>query len=287
MRNNSEAQYRIGALERALDIVAAIGDLGEVPLGHLAVRLGIPKGSLLRHLRVLEGAGYVTMAPETKLYSLGPALIHLGFVARQRLRVSEVSAPALRWLRNRYDESAHVGILSGADVVHVGVAPSTQPVKMAVPVGERTLAHVSALGKALLAWAPPSTLDAIVTGRGLPRLTERSITEVDQLQREFEMIRQRGWAVDDEESAVGLRCIAAPVRDERSDVIAAISVSAPSSRLSRPKTREVGPVIDRVARHISLRLGWAGEGERSGWGLNAPWAETGTGGNAEPIAEAV
>jgi len=99
MRNVAETQYRIGALERALEILAAIGDAGEIPLGQLAARLQIPKGSLLRHLRVLEHAGYVTRAPQAKVYSLGPALIHLGFVARQRLRASEVAAPAMRWLR--------------------------------------------------------------------------------------------------------------------------------------------------------------------------------------------
>jgi DNA-binding IclR family transcriptional regulator len=288
MRNVAETQYRIGALERALEILAAIGDAGEIPLGRLAARLQIPKGSLLRHLRVLEHAGYVTRAPQAKVYSLGPALIHLGFVARQRLRVSEVAAPAMRWLRDRYDESVHVGILSGPDVVHVGVAPGGHAVKMAVPVGERTLAHVSALGKALLAWAPPSTLEAIVSERGLPQLTARSITDVDRLRREFEQIRERGWAIDDEESANGLRCVAAPVRDERDDVIAAISVSAPTSRLSRSKAREIGPVVERVANHVSVRLGWAGDAEGAGWAAAAPWAEHATDQQpAQRIAEAI
>jgi IclR family acetate operon transcriptional repressor len=284
MQTRAESPYHIGALERALEIVAAVGDVGEITLGQLAARLEIPKGSLLRHLRVLEGAGYVTMAPQTKLYSLGPALIHLGFVARQRLRVSEVARPALRWLRDRYDESAHVGILSGPDVIHVRVAPGGQAVKMAVPVGERTLAHVSSLGKSLLAWAPPRTLDAIVAERGLPQLTPRSITDIGRLCAEFALIRGRGWSVDDEESAVGLRCVGAPVRDESGEVIAAISISAPVSRLSRTKAKQVGPVVERVAHHVSLRLGWAGDSQRPGWAVPAPWVEN----DPQPlIAEAV
>jgi IclR family acetate operon transcriptional repressor len=276
MRNTAESPYHIRALQRALAIVAEIGDAGEIPLGQLGVRLQIPKGSLLRHLRVLEAAGYVTMAPQTKFYSLGPALIHLGFVARQRLRVSDLAVPALCWLRDRYDESVHIGILSGPDVIHVGVAPSRQAVKMAVPAGERTLAHVSALGKALLAWAPSSALDEIVAERGLPQLTARTITNVEHLRREFELIRKRGWSIDDEESAIGLRCVAAPVRDERSNVIAAISVSAPVSRLSQSKAKEVGPVVAHVADHVSLRLGWAGGGERADWTVAVPWAENAT-----------
>jgi DNA-binding IclR family transcriptional regulator len=275
VRNPAGAQYRIGALERALEIVAAIGDAGEIPLGLLAVRLEIPKGSLLRHLRVLENAGYVTMAPHTKLYSLGPALIYLGYAARQRLRIPDLAAPALRWLRDRYNESVHLGILSGPDVIHVAVAPSAQPIKMAVPVGERTFAHVSALGKTLLAWAPPSTLDDITSDRGLPRLTERTITDPARLREEFELIRERRWSMDDEESVEGLRCVAAPVRSERDEVVAAISVSAPTNRLSREKAESIAPVVVRVADHVSARLGWPGGAGPGAWAVKAPWTAHG------------
>ena len=269
-RNVAETQYRIGALERALEIVAAIGDAGEIPLGQLAARLQIPKGSLLRHLRVLEHAGYVTRAPQAKVYSLGPALIHLGFVARQRLRVSEVAAPAMRWLRDRYNESVHVGILSVPMSCMSASRRVGRPSRWRFPWGSaRSL--TSALGKALLAWAPPSTLEAIVSERGLPQLTARSITDVARLRREFEKIRARGWAIDDEESADGLRCVAAPVRDERDDVIAAISVSAPTSRLSRSKAREISPGqrARRQPRIDTARLG--GDAEGAGWAAAAPW----------------
>ncbi len=272
MRNQGPVQYRIGALERALEIIAAIGDAEEIALGVLAARLSIPKGSLLRHLRVLEAAGYVTMAPETKLYSLGPALIHLGFVARQRLRIPELATPAMRWLRDRYDESVHLGILSGPDVIHVAVAPSSQPIKMAVPVGERTYMHVSALGKSLVAWAPPPRLNEIVDERGLPRLTKRTFTTVKRLESELERTRERGWSMDDEESAEGLRCVGAPIRSERGDVVAAMSVSAPATRLSREKAGAVALVLCKVADHVSSRLGWRGAGGRPSWAAAAPWS---------------
>lgn len=271
MRNEA-VQYRIGALERALGIIAAIGDAEEISLGLLAAQLEIPKGSLVRHLRVLEAAGYVTMAPDTKLYSLGPALIHLGFVARQRLRIPELATPAMRWLRDRYDESVHLGILSGPDVIHVAVAPSSQPVKMAVPVGERTYVHVSALGKSLVAWAPSTRLSEIVDERGLPKLTSRTITSIEKLQGELQRTRDRGWSMDDEESADGLRCVGAPVRSERGEVVAAMSVSAPAARLPREKASAVALVLFKVAEHVSSRLGWPGVDGRPYWGAAAPWS---------------
>jgi DNA-binding IclR family transcriptional regulator len=272
MRNDDTTRYRIGALERALEIIAAIGDAEEIALGVLAARLAIPKGSLLRHLRVLEAAGYVTMAPATKLYSLGPALIHLGFVARQRLRIPEIAMPPMRWLRDRYDESVHLGILSGPDVIHVAVAPSSHPIKMAVPVGERTYAHVSALGKSLVAWAPVERLSEIVDERGLPRLTKRTHTTLKRLESELERTRERGWSMDDEESADGLRCVGAPIRSERGEVVAAMSVSAPATRLSREKAGAVALVLCKVVDHVSSRLGWRGAGGRPSWAATAPWS---------------
>ena len=272
MRNTDIQLYRIGALERALQLLAAISEAGEISLALVASQLSIPKGSALRHLRTLERAGYVRMDEQTKRYSLGPALIHLGYAARQRLRVPEVALPALRWLRDRCQETTHLGILSGSDVVHVAVAPCGHPVKMAVPVGERTLFHISALGKSLLAWIDPADLDELVNERGLPRFTDKTLTDIEAFRRELALVRERGWSMDDEESANGLRCVAAPVHDESGRVVAAISVSAPTNRFSRSAAFELAPIVIQVADHVSSQLGWPGDGVReNGWTESAPW----------------
>lgn len=263
----------MGALERALQLLGAISDAGEISLAMLASELSIPKGSALRHLRTLERAGYVTMDGVSKRYSLGPALIHLGYAARHRLRVHEVALPGLRWLRDRCQETTHLGIRNSWDVVHVAVAPSSHPVKMAVPIGERTFLHDSALGKSLLAWDDSAELEELVAVRGLPRFTDRTITELGSFQRELAHVRQQGWSMDDEESANGLRCIAAPVRDESSRVVAAVSVSAPTSRLSRPAARQLAPIVVDVANGIASEMGWPGDGtSEMVWRSAAPWA---------------
>jgi DNA-binding IclR family transcriptional regulator len=165
MRNS--LPYQIGSLARALSIVNAIAEAEEITLTALSQRLDIPKGTMVRHLRVLEAAGYVSSEPRTKTYSLGRALIHLGFMARQRLRVTDVAEPAISWLRDMFEESVHLGILAGADVIHVSVAASLQPINMAVPVGARANVHTSALGKALIAWSDPAEIDELVALRGL------------------------------------------------------------------------------------------------------------------------
>jgi DNA-binding IclR family transcriptional regulator len=254
--------YRIGSLERAFSVLEAIADLGGATLAELAVETGAPKPSLLRHLRVLETAGYVTMNPELKRYALGARLIHLGYAARQQLGLVDVSAPLMRDLRDRFDETVHLGVLSHGDVLHVAVVPSRQPLKMATPVGEWTFAHVSALGKVLLAWGNGRVLGETLAARGLPRLTERTIVDPNALKRELDGIRSKGWAVDNEESALGLRCVAAPVRDASGHVTAALSVSAPATRLSQSDIRQVGPAVVRVASLISERLGYQPGAER-------------------------
>ena len=249
------AAYRIGSLERALGVLEAIADAGQASLTNLAQRTGAPKSSLLRHLRVLEAAGYATMNPETKRYALGARLIHLGYAARRQLGLVDVAAPPMRELRDRFDETVHLGVFSHGDVLHVAVMPSRQPLKMATPVGERTFAHVSALGKVLLAWGDEKAIEETIADRGLPRLTDRTIVDRSELTRELESIRLRGWAIDDEESAIGLRCVGAPVRDASRQVAAALSVSAPATRLTKSAVKAVAPAVVRAADLISEQLG--------------------------------
>jgi IclR family acetate operon transcriptional repressor len=262
MRNRSSS-YRIGSLERSLEILESIADLQEVSLRALAARLEIPKPTVLRHLRVLEVGGYVAVDRETKNYHLGPRLIYLGYAARQQLGLTDVSMPVMRMLRDRYDETVHVGVLAHGDVLHVAVVPSRQPLKMATPVGDRTLAHISALGKALLAWADREVVDEVLAERGLPRYTERTIIDRAALDGALVAIRERGWAMDDEESAEGLRCVAAPIRDGSGHVAAAISVSAPSTRLTRAAAKKLAPVVVEMADLISRRLGYQGAGSQA------------------------
>jgi IclR family acetate operon transcriptional repressor len=256
MRNGTT--YRVGSLDRALESLEMIADAGEISLAELAVRTESPKSSLLRHLRVLEAGGYVTMNHTTKRYRLGARLIHLGYAARRQLGLTDVAMPLMRELRDRYDESVHLGVLSHGDVLHVAVTPSHQPLKMATPVGERTYAHISALGKILLAWGEEGVLEETIEDRGLPMLTERTITDQAALRRELERIRERGWAMDDEESAAGLRCVAAPVRDASGHVAAALSVSAPATRLTRGDAKNMAPAVIQIASAISQRLGYHG-----------------------------
>lgn len=256
VRNSSKA---VGSLERGLDILEVLGDTAGLPLTEIANRLGLPKGSVHRQLAILERRGYVTRVPETKRYSLGPRLIHLGFSSRQQLRLPEVARPFMEQLRDKFNESVHLGVMDSGQVVHVAAVESRHPVKMAAAVGERTFAHASALGKALLTWGDPDTTEAVISSGSLERLTATTRATAEELTADMHESRARGFTVDDEESSLGLRCIAAPVRGPGGVAVAALSLSSPVDRLPPENVERTAPLVQEAAKSISRELGWRDE----------------------------
>jgi DNA-binding IclR family transcriptional regulator len=249
-----------------MEILDMLAEMPDSSLARLAERLQLPRGSVFRHLRVLVDHGYAVCDPTSKRYSVGPRLIYLGHVARSGLALAGMCQPFLESLHNEFNETAHIGVLTGGEVVHIAVVASSHPVKMASAVGERTSAHTSALGKALLSGMDTPGVKEIIARRGLSRFTASTITTQEGLGRELDHVRERGYAIDDEESAVGLRCVGCPIRDEGDRVVAAISVSAPSQRLSVAEAKRMAPAVRQVADAISRRLGWNGNLGRSGGG---------------------
>jgi IclR family KDG regulon transcriptional repressor len=250
----------IAALDRGLSILEELAETPGLGLTELAERLQVPKGSLHRHLAVLERHGYVVRSSDTKRYALGARLIHLGYSARRQLSLGAAAEPFMQDLRDRFNETVHLGVFDDEQVIHVHAVVSRHPVKMDAAVGERALAHVSALGKALLAWATSERLDDVMAHRGLPKFTEQTIVSRDELEAHLEQARGRGFTVDNEESAVGLRCIGAPVWGADGAVVAALSLSAPAHRLLEEAVEAVAPVVKETADAISRELGWRGPG---------------------------
>jgi IclR family acetate operon transcriptional repressor len=248
----------IAALERGLSILEELAEAPGMALTELAARLSVPKGSIHRHLAVLERHGYVTRSPDTKRYALGPRLIHLGYSARGQLKLGTTAEPLMVELRDQFNETVHLAVFDGDQVTHVHAVVSRHPLKMDAAVGEPALAHVSALGKALMAWGPPGRVGEVVAHRGLPRFTQNTLVTQPALEADLEVSRERGFTLDNEESAVGLRCVGAPVWGASGDVVAALSLSAPSQRLPLEAVGTVAPAVQQTANAISRELGWRG-----------------------------
>jgi len=275
MRKNvskPKSDYAIQTVSNALRMLEVFHSETEMGVSDLARRLDLHKNNAFRLLATLELAGYIEQAPSTELYHLGPRCLELGRAfARSHTLMSE-ARPALEELARTAGETAHLGVLRDDEVVHLdGVLPN-QLVLTGLRVGERLPAHCTALGKVLLAdriasrsseEAVGSTGSAYRVGDGagdgaaeLERFTPWTQTDPMKLQDELRVIALQGYAPDIDEYAPGLRCVAAPVRDASSRVIAALSLSGPSLRMSEEVIHgECARAVTEAANRLSQQLG--------------------------------
>lgn len=245
------------SVSNALAVLEVLGECTETGMGvsQVARKLGLGKSSCHRLLVTLESKGFVRQNPETGKYLLGAKTIILAGKYLDSLQVYEICRPVLQTLAEQTGETAHVAVLDGDKALFISKVDSKNPFRMISYIGWRAPLHCTALGKVLLAFAGNQDL---VNSIPLEPMTPKTIVDRRRLTQELESIRRRGWSMDDEESQLGLRCYAAPIRNHRGEVIAAVSVSGP---VARNKSTNKDFVL-QAAQEISLRLGYAGSSEK-------------------------
>jgi len=202
-------------------------------LEQLASSLTLPKSSLHRTLAALRHRGFATQREDGR-YLVGPELMRIAFDFYDRLDVRVWLRPTLERLRREVNETIHLGVLDGADVVYMDKLEPSHPIALGSKIGGRNPAHCTGVGKALLAWTYPTDAALLAWAQEhapLARRTSRTIDDPSALAREMTRIRAEGFAKDLEESEAGVRCVAAPVFFGGSTPVAAISISAPKERL--------------------------------------------------------
>ena len=239
----------VQSLERAFDILelmAAAG--GEVALSRLAAESGLPVPTIHRLVRTLVAGGYVLQRPSRR-YTLGPRLIGLGASASQT--VEAWASPHLRSLAERTGETSNLAMLDVDRVVYVAQAPSTRhSVRMFTEVGRRVYAHCTGVGKAMLAQLPDDDVRRLVAVAGMPATTEHTITGVGHLLEELRLVRGRGYAVDDGEQELGVRCVAVAVPGV---LRSAVSVSGPASRVTPESVPALAELLHEAAQGLAGR----------------------------------
>lgn len=225
-------------------------------VGELARRLGLGKSTVFRLLTTLAQEGLVEKDPRTGKYRLGLKVYELGAIVATHLDLHEAVATELDELRNRTGETVHVAILDGDEVVYVERRESPQTLRLWGRVGHRNRAHRTSTGKVLLAHLPPEELDRVLARRPLDAKTSHTITDPEVLKRELERVRRRGWAQNVNESEMGVASVAAPIRDARGEVVAAISVAGPTLRFTPATMRRIVRETTAAAEAISARLGY-------------------------------
>ena len=259
MKQRTEAppgRYTVDAAAKALDLLNAFSFTErKLSLNNLAARTGIPRATAFRLLATLEQSGFIAKVGAE--YRLGIKCLVLGNVVAADLDVREKAHPHLVALRDATRETTHVAVLHQWQVVYLDRVPSLQPVGfMQSRTGAILPAHCTALGKTLLAFQPEVDVTSWAVSAKFEALTPHTLTSPDRLLAELRVIRERGYAVDEQEHEIGVRCIAAPIRNHRGEVLAAISVAGPEYRM--PETMIGSAMLEQVcatARAISRELG--------------------------------
>ncbi|MCO5994879.1 IclR family transcriptional regulator [Actinoallomurus rhizosphaericola] len=238
------------SLERAFELLEHLADAGgQLALTELAEVSGLPMPTIYRLMRTLVNRGYVRQGP-SKRYALGPRLIRLGETSERLL--GSWARPALAQLVDEVGETANMALLEGDEAVYVAQVPSRHSMRMFTEVGRRVLPHCTGVGKALLAQLPEPVVREIIARTGMPAYTPHTITDPAALVEELARIRQRGYALDEQEQEIGVRCVAVPITD--TPTLAAISVSGPHGRLTNEVIEEVVPIMRRAAGQLARRL---------------------------------
>ena len=252
----AKSRTRLSSVANSLRLIKAFSeDEYEIGISELAKRLGLAKSTVHRLASTLLEEGMLEQNPADGKYHPGLALFELGAMVRRKMDFTMEARPFLRTLMEKTGETVHLGILDHDSILYIITHESKQALRMGSKVGTRVPAHSTAVGKTLLAFQPDEEIDRIIA-RGLPASTPNTIVDAKALRRELAAVRARNYAVDDEESEIGLRSIAAPIRIYSGNVVAAISIAGPVHRM--PRKALLGWVRELVdaAEAVSQRLGW-------------------------------
>lgn len=225
----------------------------EMTLSDVARETGLTRAAARRFLLTLVDIGYVRT--DGRQFSLTPRVLELGYAYLSGAGLPEVAAPHLHWLVEQVEESASASVLDGDDVVYVARVPTRRIMSVGISIGTRFPAVVTSMGRVLLAHAEPAVRDAILDRADPTPRTPFTMTDHALLRDELVSIRQRGWAMVDQELEVGLRSVAVPVRGADGTVVAAINVSVAAGPATVTETGErlVGPLCE-TARRIEADL---------------------------------
>ncbi|HEY6304941.1 MAG TPA: IclR family transcriptional regulator [Candidatus Angelobacter sp.] len=252
--------YHVQVLDRALAILDTLSAEGpDLTLAEISEQLELHKSTAHRLIMVLERHKLIERSSGNGRYRLGLKLFELGTRAVSKLDLRERARPFLERLVLETSETVHLCILDDSEVVYLDKVEPARSVRMASSVGRRNPAYCTAVGKAMMAHLSDAQVEAIVRNQGLRAMTANTITSFAELKKELGVIRERGYAIDNEEIEEGVRCVGCVVRNFSGEPLAAISISAPAFRLTKDKVRNLAQPVVAAASALSRELGFKSE----------------------------
>jgi DNA-binding IclR family transcriptional regulator len=251
-----EPAAAVQSVDRALQVLEIIADLGQAGVTEIAAELGVHKSTASRLVAALEARGYVEQISERGKYRLGLAISRLSYAAGGHADLVKMSQDICDTLSIDVGETTNVAVLDGDRIVNIVESIGPAEITLRTWVGQSCPAYATSSGKVLLAGLEPADVRARLRPPWVP-FTDATVTTVDELAEQLAAVRERGWASVTEELEVGLNAVAAPIFDVHSQVVAALCVSGPAFRLSVERFDEVAKRTVAAADAVSRRLGWS------------------------------
>jgi len=245
------AKNPIKSLDRTVEIINALKSPEWRGVTELSNELNLNKGSVHHHLSTLEDHGFVVK--KDGQYRLGMRFLEFGVHARDRMKLYNIGKREIDKLADETGEIANLMIEENGLGVYLYISDGAQALTLDTKVGTRQHLHTCALGKAILASLPEQRVDEIIDNHGLPAKTSNTVTDPNELKRGLEQMREQGIAFDGEERAEGICCVAAPIQSTEGDLLGAVSVSGPFSRVKGDRLEEEIPeLVQEVATVIGI-----------------------------------
>jgi IclR family pca regulon transcriptional regulator len=252
-----DSRYYVSALARGWQVLEAFsGESPHLSLTELASRTGMDKSTAFRFVYTLQHLHYLERDPDTLQYRPGLKLLRLGLAAFNSLGIVDVAQPHLKALSAQCGETTNMSVRDGCEIVYVARNKTQQILNVNLHVGSRLPVWCTSMGKAQLIDLSPAELRDLLGEGPYPAAGACPAVNLDGLLAELETVRRRGYATNDEELTAGLRSVAAPVRNGSGRIVAAINISVPSARVSRPELdTHLAPMVQATAARISRAMG--------------------------------
>jgi DNA-binding IclR family transcriptional regulator len=258
MMNPKKKYFHINSLEKGTKVLELLAEKGELSVTKVAEQLGLNRTGSHRFLATFRELGYVEKNQDGR-YQLTFKILELGMKMANRFEIRREARPYMQELSLAFRETVNLGLRDGLEILHLDKIDSLEILRMDSPVGSRAPAYCTALGKANLAFLPQNELDDLLNGVKLKPHGPNTITSKKKLRQELEKIRNQGYAIDNEEMAYGLRCVAAPIFDHTGLPRYSISVAGPAMRFTEKRMQQVQKTVRKVCSELSRRIGEPGK----------------------------
>lgn len=253
----SKVREIVQSVDRALSILEAISNYNEgLGITEISEKLGLHKSTVHRLLATLIYKDYVVQDKSTNKYRLTMKLFELGNKKREGLDILSASKAYTKELMRSVNEVVHLVIRDNNDIVYIDKVEADNTIRMASTIGKRAPLYCTSVGRAMIAFLDEKEIEEIWKSSKIEKLTKNTITDLEVFKKELKTIRRKGYAQDDEENELGVRCVGAPIFNLHGEVEGAISISGPSIRVTKARAEKIAKEVKKYSDMISKELGY-------------------------------